>query len=88
MGAILYRITLKNTKYLTLTVVHFSHAVIVGDVGRAYGAYGREKERMEVCRWGRLRERDCVEDLRLDGRIILKSFFLKEVDVRTSSRLV
>jgi len=79
-------LTSKNTKYLTFTAVRFPHAVIVGKMGRAYGAYGGEEECKTGFGWGNLKLRSCMEDLVLDGRIKVK-WILKEQDNRAWSRI-
>jgi len=45
-------------------------------MGRACGTNGREKNCI-VCWWGNLRETDHLEDLDVDGRIILKCILKK-----------
>lgn len=49
----------------------------MGKMGRAYGAYGGEEECKAGFGWGNLKLRSCMEDLDLDGKIILK-WILKE----------
>jgi hypothetical protein len=44
-------------------------------MGRICGTYGGRKSAYRV--WGDLRERDYLEDLDVDGRIILKRNFKK-----------
>jgi hypothetical protein len=45
-------------------------------MGRSCGTYG-DGERWTVFSWGNLRERDHLEELGVDGRIILKWTFKK-----------
>jgi hypothetical protein len=55
----------------------------MGKMGRAYGG---EEECKAGYGWGNLKLRSCMEDLGLDGRIIVK-WILKEQDNRAWSRL-
>jgi hypothetical protein len=50
------------------------------EMGRACGTYGSQEECTGFC-WRDLRERDYLEDLGIDGRIILK-WILKKWDGR------
>jgi hypothetical protein len=55
-------------------------------MGRACGACGGEEECKTGFEWGNLKLRSCMENLGLDGRIIVK-WILKEQDKRAWSRL-
>jgi hypothetical protein len=46
------------------------------EIGRACGTYGREENCIE-CQWENLKEKDHLEDLSVDGRIILKYILMK-----------
>jgi hypothetical protein len=46
-------------------------------MGEACGMYGRQEGCIQGVWWGDLRERDYLEDLDVDGRIILKWIFKK-----------
>jgi len=45
------------------------------EMGGACGTYGIQEKLLKVFRWEGLRERGYLEDLGLDGRIILKLTF-------------
>jgi hypothetical protein len=61
-----------NSSHVLLATYHSGDQIRKNKMGQACGTYGETGEVYTGSWWGHLRERDHLEDVGIDGRIILK----------------